>query len=187
MLSKKDKAIWVNPKRGLLVVTKKDGHGNKQEEEYDSLEGLITNIKTVETEDFNKQPCKQLHVEIYNPISLERYMLSTQMYKSFADGLLLALANAPMSKELKINAWSKPPEPGKKAPTFCSVYEKDTNRKIDWVEGIPNVEKHTIKNQTIVDRDEKNVFIDNIITDLESKVLNNKTMIEEKKRESGYS
>lgn len=175
--------IFINIKEGNLIRYYPE---TKQTEEIAEVGGILMDIKIIEKLEFNKiDKYKELRVELWDDINGgEYYVISSRLYKPFSDGLIFALANLDNYKEkIIIRAYNKP-NPNVNVPykvSFCSVRKYDTNEKVKWIPNIPPIKIETYKNSRIVDREERDAFINTLINNIREKIKTNQDLINQTK------
>lgn len=129
---------WLHVKNGLIHKYEKNAEDEWVSTEYKAVEGFITDINVVDKKDYQDMPFKELQIHMSDED--ENYILCSRMFKPFSDGLLLSLANADLTRSVKITPY-KGKETNGKAPVYCSVRYHGEKETIKWIEGIPPIEK----------------------------------------------
>lgn len=176
----RDNGTYLSIREGRIIKKTKDETGKwilKPENIYESLTGYVRDINVVDKA-FKDEKYKELQVTIeanVNKSTPERFTLTSHQYKAFSDGLLLALANADLTRELKISPYikkdNKNQKGGIKPTSFCAVRYPGDEKTIPWISGFPDVEIIELPDGTeYKNKKERWIFIDNIVEDLKAKL-----------------
>lgn len=169
--------VSINDAKIVIKTKENDKWIIKPDDRYDHLSGYVREVRSVEKE-FQNEKYKELQLVIDVPVNktdsnFQRYTLNCRMYKSFSDGLLLSLANADLSKTIKISPYKekKTKKDGLKPATFCAVRYVGDGAMIPWVSGVPKTEMIDLPGgKQYANRVDKDLFIDKIIADLQAKL-----------------
>lgn len=173
LLDANQSKIWLNVKNGTIQRPFKKEDGSWDHTEHPAIEGHIVDFETVEKKDAVQKPFKELQVHIVDDAY---YVLTCRLFKPFADGLLLSLANTDLNKSHRITPYKgKESGPGMNPPTYCSVRVKGEDETVKWIGDAPETKYEDNGDGVTALRKERNEFMLELIKTLKEKVKENKS------------
>jgi hypothetical protein len=176
--------IYFNVKNGGLERYYPE---TKEKKLFGLVGGLPIDLRIVEKDDFDKKSkMKELQLEMWDDVNGgEYYVICTRLHRSFADGLILSMANVDdLSQKLIVKAYTLPSKevnPTFKPATFCALrLYNNPEEKLKWIDGCPDAKMVTFKGQEIKDREDRDVFIETLIPKIQVAVRNNSSLVKSK-------
>lgn len=176
----RNNGTYLSIRDGSIVKKTKDETGKwvtRPENIFKSLTGYIRDINVLD-KTFKEEKYKELQVTVEansRKSTPERFTLTSNQYRAFSDGLLLALANADLTREIEISPYikkdNKNQKGGIKPTSFCAVRYAGEEKTIPWVSGFPDVEPIQLPDGTeYKNKKARWDFVDNIVEDLKQKL-----------------